>query len=489
MITTIRSRTAVRLPVGFLLTVGLLFGLANAQEITPTMGIDLPVLGRLTPRAAREIAASSWSIGGETLDRDFTDYASYKAYLGPLGAKGIRLQTGWAKCEKRSGVYDFSWLDVIVDDARAQGVQPWLELSYGNPIYPGGSGSRLGDGFPHSPEALAAWDRWVAALVGHFRDRVSEWEIWNEPDGNRTGQAPAAAYVDLHIRTATIIRAAQPAARIYALGLAAKIDYADAVLAGLQAKGKLGLVDAITIHGYPHNPDDTSNIDALRAVIAKYSPSIEARQGETGAPSRLQPTFALKNLPWSETTQAKWDLRRLLAHRAKDVPTSLFTMSDMRYNWNGELRLNFKGLLGANPDLTISHVKAAYPAMQHVFTVFDDTLVRLADYPWTGDVPTPRRLALIGYAQHGSDRQVVALWLNDAPPVDDNLVTTVRVTLPKGSFREPVLADLRTGLVYRLPPELFARTPTGFVFHALPVYDSPLLLAEAAVLRFAPVQP
>jgi len=30
---------------------------------------------------------------------------------GPLGAKRIGFQAGWAKCEKRPGVYDWAWLD------------------------------------------------------------------------------------------------------------------------------------------------------------------------------------------------------------------------------------------------------------------------------------------------------------------------------------------------------------------------------------------
>jgi hypothetical protein len=42
------------------------------------------------------------------------------------------LQCGWAKCEQKPGVYDFAWLDEVVNDALAQGVQPWLEVSYGN---------------------------------------------------------------------------------------------------------------------------------------------------------------------------------------------------------------------------------------------------------------------------------------------------------------------------------------------------------------------
>lgn len=116
----------------------------------------LPLIGKIKPRSAKEIVSSPWSIGGETLDRDFALYDNYKRYLGPLGAKAIRLQAGWAKCEKQRGVYDWAWLDAIVDDALAQGVQPWLETSYGNTIYPQGGGTGLGGGFPKSAEALTA---------------------------------------------------------------------------------------------------------------------------------------------------------------------------------------------------------------------------------------------------------------------------------------------------------------------------------------------
>jgi hypothetical protein len=459
---------------------------ALAQDIIPTTGIEFPVLGKITPRSAKEIKSSPWSIGGETIDRDFTVYASYKKYLGPLGAKAIRLQAGWAKCEKKPGVYDFAWLDTIIDDARAQGVQPWVELSYGNLIYPGGGGIGLADGFPSSPDALAAWDRWVTATVQRYKDRITEWEIWNEPDIKRAGTAQADAYVDLHIRTATIIRAVQPASRILALGLAGNVAYAETVLTQLHQRGKLDLVDVVTIHGYPKNPDDTGNVDRLRAIIAKLGRPIEVRQGETGAPSKYQENFALSKLPWSETTQAKWDLRRMLAHRGKDVPMNLFTLSDMHYrNPDGSnLRMNYKGLLGTNPDQTISHVKAAYRAAQHVFSIFDGTVQRTTEFPSTSNVAAPRKLAVTGYTQGSSSRQIVALWFNDAPPVDETVTTSVDVTFSRGRFIEPVLVDLRTGVVYAIPPARWKQTSAGAEFRALPIYDSPLLIAEKAALRF-----
>ncbi len=91
----------------------LLLGFAHAQTAWK-------IVGQLKTRDAKDIQSSTWSIGGETLDRDYTDYQSYKTYLGPLGAKRIRLQGGWSKCEKVKGVYDFAWLDAVIPDAASR---------------------------------------------------------------------------------------------------------------------------------------------------------------------------------------------------------------------------------------------------------------------------------------------------------------------------------------------------------------------------------
>ncbi len=59
--------------------------------------------------------------GCECLDRDFASFEEYREFLPPLGIRKIRLQAGWAKCEKVRGVYDFKWLDDIVDWVIAPG--------------------------------------------------------------------------------------------------------------------------------------------------------------------------------------------------------------------------------------------------------------------------------------------------------------------------------------------------------------------------------
>jgi hypothetical protein len=66
-------------------------------------------------------------VGCETIDRDHVIWDNYKDYLPPLGVKKIRLQAGWAKCEKEARiaglafasnsdkVYLGNFLDVIAE--------------------------------------------------------------------------------------------------------------------------------------------------------------------------------------------------------------------------------------------------------------------------------------------------------------------------------------------------------------------------------------
>ena len=50
-------------------------------------------IGNIQSRHAREIESSNWSIGAETMDRDFTIYRHWREHLGPLGVKKARIQS------------------------------------------------------------------------------------------------------------------------------------------------------------------------------------------------------------------------------------------------------------------------------------------------------------------------------------------------------------------------------------------------------------
>lgn len=251
-------------------------------------GMDgMKQLGVIAPRSAGEIEDSNWLLGCETLDRDYADYDQYKEYLCPLGIKYLRFQGGWAKTEKQPGVYDWGWLDHIIEDAVGRGLKPWLQTGYGNPVYPGAGGENLGAGMPLSPEGLAAYERWVSAMVTRYAEKVWDWEVWNEPNfGDNKVNTPEIA-ADFNIRTARIIQKIQPDARISALALGhINIDYVERFFRYLREQDACGLFHNVTYHDYVYNPDANKlAVSQLRQIVEKYAPGLILRQGENGAPS------------------------------------------------------------------------------------------------------------------------------------------------------------------------------------------------------------
>lgn len=440
-------------------------------------------IGQLKTRDAKDIKSSTWSIGGETLDRDYTDYQSYKTYLNALGAKRIRLQGGWSKCEKVKGVYDFAWLDAVIPDAASRGVAPWVELSYGNPIYEGGGEAKLAGHIPTSQEALEAWDNWVKTMVTRYKNQVPEWEIWNEPDLNpqHTGKEIAAFY----IRTARIIKSIQPDAKLIALGMASvtKLDFTRDFMEYLKQNDALHLIDILTYHGYSHNPDlSYPHIERLRSIVWSYKPEVIFMQGENGAPSQKKGTTvgAMTNEDWSELTQAKWDLRRMLGDNGRGIATNLFTISDIHYAAGDHMvGINSKGLLKTNPDKTIERPKMAYKAAQHVFSLFDDQIVLQKTKPTTNQAT----VYAFQYQHKTNKGNLITLWSGEARPAETYQPKLTDVTI-EGNFINPVFVDLITGKIYEIPKNQYKKVGKTGVFEGIPVPDYAVLIAEKSVLQF-----
>ncbi|MGK2864390.1 MAG: GH39 family glycosyl hydrolase [Chitinophagaceae bacterium] len=439
-------------------------------------------IGQLKTRDAKDIKSSTWSIGGETLDRDYTDYQSYKTYLGPLGAKRIRLQGGWSKCEKIKGVYDFVWLDSIIPDAASRGVFPWVELSYGNPIYDGGGEAKLAGHIPNSPEALTAWDNWVTAMVTRYKNQVPEWEIWNEPDLNPKHNGKELG--EFYLRTAKLVRSIQPNARLIALGMASvtKLEFVKDFMDYLKQNNGLGYIDIFTYHGYAHNPDESyPKIEILRQLVWNYKPSIVFMQGENGAPSTHKEVTigALRDKDWTELSQAKWNLRRMLGDHGRGIATNLFTISDIHYAPGDHMvGVNTKGILKTNPDKTIDRPKIAYKAAQHVFSLFD-TGVELQN-----DKPTTNQTTVFAfqYSKIKNGRTIITLWSGEARPAETYEPKLTSITIEKSNFKQPVYVDLITGKIYLIPKKNWKKSGSTIVFDSVPVPDYPVLIADKNAL-------
>jgi len=439
--------------------------------------IDWKQLGKIKPRSAKEIQSSNWSVGAETMDRDYTIYKNWSSYLGSLGVKKARIQGGWAKTEKRKGVYDFTWLDEIIFDMNDQAVEPWMCLCYGNGLYSDGGGERLGAQIPKSDNSLRAWTLWVRAVVSRYMDVIDEWEIWNEPDLRSSNAAQAYARFMLH--TAEQIRIIQPHAKILAMSTAGvNTKFVAEVLAIAAQQGKLHLIDQVTYHPYNHNPDKSYEaVEKLRRAVAEFSPHIRIRQGENGCPSMRRKTKALRNYDWTETSQAKWALRRLLGDLGRDIESSYFSIMDMKY----PDEMNAKGLLKSGQDQTVEYAKPAYYAVQNLTSIFDNNLRRVKEFNY--EAGTEKSISVFAYENTSSGFHTITIWLDGENPSDNLNKTDVDFVFSRVLLNEPVYADLREGLVYAIPERNFHLQNGKMSFKAIPVYDSPVLITDMANLQ------
>ncbi|MFA5192485.1 MAG: beta-galactosidase [Verrucomicrobiia bacterium] len=437
----------------------------------------LKQIGTIKPRSANEIPGSNWTLGCETLDRDFADYQQYKEYIVPLGIKTIRMQGGWAKTEKVKGTYDFTWLDTVIDDARGRGLNILLETDYGNTIYKGGGGADLAGGFPTSEEALAAWDRWVEAMAKHYKGKVRDWAMWNEPDINKKHKPEDIAA--FNIRTAEIIKRVIPDARIAGLSLASSNPkLLESCLKALAEKGKVDLFHWFIYHGYEFNPDSSyQKVEELKATLTKYSTKAKMRQGENGCPSETATKFALSNHPWTEFSQAKWDLRRMLGDLGHDVESAVFTVCD--FNHTGR-EINRKGLLRATADKKVEKIKLAYYAVQNTVAVFDNTLERVKQ-PAVG-VMYDKGTASFAYRNKKTGQALVAIWDNSGVPDDAFATRPAHVVVKNLTIKEPVWVDLISGRVYEIPADRIVKAAGFTIFKDIPLYDAPVLIAEKGLV-------
>ncbi|HEV2211630.1 MAG TPA: glycosyl hydrolase family 39 [Verrucomicrobiae bacterium] len=120
--------------------------------------------------------------------------------------------------------YNFSYVDQIYDGLLAQGVRPFIELSF----MPRKLAAR---DMPHPfwykpnvspPKDWAKWDGLITEFTKHLVERygkeeVSRWyfEVWNEPNLDFWGGDPKqATYWELYDHTARALKAVLPSARV-----------------------------------------------------------------------------------------------------------------------------------------------------------------------------------------------------------------------------------------------------------------------------------
>lgn len=473
----------------------------------------LTKIGRLRVPHARDVpGTSSASIGFEGLDRGLFDATpDVYARLGASGVKRARVQTMWSRCEMEKGVFDFSELDAVVDGLLAQGISPWFSVGFGNVLYMSGCYTRAAVGcmpLYYGDECRAAWCRYVQALARRYRDKVNEWEIWNECDLAQFWQphAPNAAdYIELLRLTGGIIRKELPAAKIG--GCASGMGIGNWERAFFEAGGGQ-YIDFWCGHAYGLVPEHFRGVwqvtaageepDFIREVawVRNYLDShgaghVALWQGESGFPSWfhknhwLFPEGVCQDGWQSQANQAKWLLRRWLTDRRAGIAVSSFyqtcdivrrysmgTMSrphpaehGILNGWTHEPKMSYFALGYYNA----LFATAAYaPEVAVRMTPTEDAGVRTLAF-------TMRRssaagaLCFVYYASFDFSRSYSGTSYSAR--------TDATLAVPRDCAPEnPVLVDLLRGGVYGVGN--VERGDAVVTYSALPLVDYPLVLAE-----------
>lgn len=459
---------------------------------------------KIQAKHAKDVQFSRLGVGFEKLDRNAFDPEKAYDKVASLGAKWVRIQSGWQRTETAPGVYDFAWLDDVVDNLLSRGLWPWICLCYGNPLYSEAAKVVFGSvGIVpmYTEEERTAWKKYVIALTKHFHGRVHYYEIWNEPDNGHCWRrgVNGTEFGRFTAMTAEHIRVGDPNAKVIG-GAIMSLGHMDFIEEALRA-GMADAIDAITFHSYNARQTFESelryNVSRLRALCEKYNPKIEIIQGEGGVQSRGDGCGALRGQAFTQRRQAKMLLRQQISFLKHRVTfSSYFSAMDMMEALNGKngdvtsyKDFGYFGVIGAEFDEMGRSSgeykpKESYYALQNLCSVFAEEWELTEALPAlpvpgyspriAGDEPPVEKLELVGF-QKPNGSSALAYWKLCAPlttDFDGSMSFEAEGNPEKAGF-----ADLLTGKLYKIPQANIQQLEGNkYRIVNIPLEDYPILL-------------
>lgn len=256
-------RIALMLPLGFLLTHGASTALAQPRPYIYGCGIVWGDWLGLPIEQAKE-----W-------DRRSMDM------IVQMGGTNCPANFAWIGIEPTPGVYDWSYVDHQVEEARARGLEifAYTGLTPDWALPPGvleQYGSGAGYRFPPDPQYIPHFENFFRTLAARYRGKVKYYEFWNEPNGcswindNCANGHMAHTYVPWLIRWYNAMKEGDPDC-VLAIG---GLDYNAGVTDGyryledIYAHGGGDYFDAVAIHPYGEPLHWQAIIDTYNVLVA-----------------------------------------------------------------------------------------------------------------------------------------------------------------------------------------------------------------------------
>lgn len=218
--------------------------------------------------------------------------------------------------EKGNPVFNFSYIDQIYDGLLAQGVRPFVEISFmprklaaREAIHPFWYKQSVSP-----PKDYGKWDALMRAFAEHLVERygideVSQWyfEVWNEPNIDFwAGEPKQATYFELYDHTARALKAVNPRLRVGGPATAAA-HWIPEFLAHVDKEHVP--VDFVSTHGYAD--------DSVEDMLGTHE-EIPLRDRVCRAVQKVHGEILASALPKLPLMWTEWNVPSYDAMKARD---------------------------------------------------------------------------------------------------------------------------------------------------------------------------
>jgi len=412
--------------------------------------------------------------------------------------------TSWDWIEQKRGVYAASpLLEDSVDSLVDNGMDVQVQLLYGNQMYTAHSGKLPDVSVPEpgsfhnddrsmysvywppvTPEQTAAFNKYVAWMVDHFKDRIHYWALWNEQDigyWNPWGNAEQygrllGSFVD------TVHKADSGAKVIYGAQADPSREFTKTALDTCKCAAGIDVYAYHTYPGYgqnmnPETMDHGAYLNesprALRDLVKNY-PEVKA-----GIPFFDDEFNSIPSWIGSdESVQSKYVTRGLIYNHAAGVKTFVWLLAA---GTDGNEYDDFGILHGLTNHEYDFAPRPVFHALQNTNALFADTKFDPAIEIAGQDVSALRRRSEFPFMSFGfrsaSGKAIVPYWLaaHSLPGANSFPVLYLTLTLKGTGIQHPVLVDVVSGAIRPLQ----WKKDTSDTLESLPVSDSMMAITDA----------
>lgn len=222
------------------------------------------------------------------------------------GIGWMRIDFFWHLIEPSPGRVQWARFDAITQAARANGISLLGVLDY---TAPWASRHPAGGDHKQPPRDPASFARYAGQTVARYRDVVTAWQVWNEPDHPSFWKGSADEYARLLVLAYPAIKGANPAAQVVLGGLAeggaADPRFLESVLAACRELGR-PCFDIFAFHTNFRSPADVRRQFARnrqRLAAHGLAPPIWITEASYTSDARQQPLPGYQD---GEAAQARY---------------------------------------------------------------------------------------------------------------------------------------------------------------------------------------